>query len=68
MVLDPNNGEIITLASYPRFDPNDFISGIVRSSRRRIRWLENEAYLAKVWNGALHLQRELIHDAVSGEF
>ena len=25
MALDPNNGEVIALASYPRFDPNDFI-------------------------------------------
>ena len=25
VAMDPHNGEILTLASYPRFDPNDFI-------------------------------------------
>ncbi|MCP5508715.1 MAG: hypothetical protein H7A37_10540, partial [Chlamydiales bacterium] len=25
VAIDPNNGEVIALASYPRFDPNDFV-------------------------------------------
>lgn len=30
IVLDPNNGEIISMASYPGFDPSAFIGGISR--------------------------------------
>ena len=25
VAMDPNTGEVLTLASYPRFDPNDFL-------------------------------------------
>lgn len=63
VVMDPSNGEIISLASYPRFDPNDFIlSGNneeQKQKKRRIhRWFENEVFLAQVWDQQAPLERE----------
>ncbi|MBS0656206.1 MAG: hypothetical protein JSR46_10545 [Verrucomicrobia bacterium] len=64
VVLDPNTFEVLTLASYPRYDPNDFIRAKAsffddEMPTEVLRWLENESYLAKVWNQELPLKREL---------
>lgn len=72
IVMDPNNGEILTMASFPRFDPNDFIS-VSNPELNRIKqsniqqWLENEGYLADVWDQKRPLQREE-YDYAKGEF
>lgn len=63
VAMDPNNGEILALASYPRYDPNDFIfSGnpdIQQQKRSNVRrWLENEQFLAEIWDQKRPLQRE----------
>ena len=63
VVMDPFNGEILTLASYPRFDPNDFIlSGDRREQQEKKmnihQCFENETYLARVWNQQQPLTRE----------
>jgi cell division protein FtsI/penicillin-binding protein 2 len=63
VVMDPKTAEILTLASYPRFDPNDFIlagdSEQQREKKLRIhRWFESEVYLAQVWNQQQPLKRE----------
>lgn len=63
VVMDPSNGEILTLASYPRFDPNDFILSGDNSQQnekkgRIHRWFENEVYLAELWNQQQPLCRE----------
>lgn len=63
VALDPNNGEVIALASYPRFDPNDFVpsgdpavdSGKSANIRR---WFETESYIAEMWDGKRPLARE----------
>lgn len=67
IAMDPNNGEIIAMASHPRFDPNDFISSgdqeIKKQKRSQIqRWFENEQYLADIWDQKKTLERE-IYDA-----
>ncbi|MDB6080944.1 MAG: pbp2, partial [Chlamydiia bacterium] len=61
VALDPNSGDIVAMASYPRFDPNDFVE---RDNDAKVqRSMENEAFLAKVWNQSLPLAREYIEDA-----
>lgn len=63
VVMDPATAEILTLASYPRFDPNDFIlagnTEQQKEKKRRIhRWFENDVYLAQLWNQQQALERE----------
>jgi cell division protein FtsI/penicillin-binding protein 2 len=63
IALDPNNFEIIALASYPRFDPNDFIPAkdpkLQKEKRSKVyRWLENDAHVAEIWDQKTSLKRE----------
>lgn len=67
IAMDPNNGEILALASYPRFDPNDFVtSGHPEIQKQKhsniIRWFESEEYLAEIWDQKRSLQRERYDD------
>lgn len=67
VAMDPNTGEVLTLASYPRFDPNDFISSggakLKEEKRAHInRWFESESYVADVWNQQQPLERERYDD------
>ncbi len=55
VALDPKSGQVLALASFPRYDPNDFIRS--KSSFfsedgqiEVLRWLENESYIGKVWD------------------
>ncbi len=55
VAMDPNNGQIYALASFPTFEPNDFIrSGALEQNvEKNIRvnqWLETDTYLASLWN------------------
>ena len=54
VVLDPNNGGVVAMASYPTFNPNDFLNGISQ---------EQYAELADP-NGPL----PLLNRAVAGEY
>ncbi len=72
VVFDPNSGEVLTLASFPRYDPNDFIQlhdvDDETSRLQRVRrWLESEAYLGSIWDRKMPLQRERF-DMARGQF
>lgn len=63
VVLDAKNGEVLTLASYPRYNPNDFIrtqdADFERVRNQRVkRWFETESYLEEIWNLKMPLERE----------
>ncbi len=64
VVMDPNNGEVLTLASCPRFDPNDFIfSGddLEKKHKRSqiVKWLESEEFVSNVWDQQVDLTKEI---------
>ena len=54
VALDPMTGEILALASYPRFDPNDFLP----LKKEAARWLEIDSTVGAIWDGVEPLRRE----------
>ena len=73
VALDPKTGQVLSLASYPRLDPNDFISSRipeVRASKQAavIKWLENEAYIGEIWDGKRPLERERYDESNKGMY
>lgn len=63
VAMDPHSGEVYCLASFPRFDPNDFIrSGheeeIALKNSAVNRWLETEVALANIWDMKTPHKRE----------
>jgi len=72
VAMDPKSGEVLALASYPRYDPNDFIpcgdpSAANERKYRVRRWLENDYHLADLWDRKQSLKREMF-SAETGEF
>ncbi len=66
VAMDPNTGEILAMASHPRFDPNDFIAAGTPEERKQKRshvhkWLENETYLASIWDQQQPWEREVFN-------
>ncbi len=70
VAMHPKTGEILALASYPRFNPNDLVpakSFEKRQGKRAsiIQWLESESYIGEIWDGKRPMQRERF---ANGEF
>ncbi len=64
VAMDPSTGEILALASHPRYDPNDFVTQ-GKSRKNVTRWFETEDYLADIWEQRRPLERE-IYDPLTG--
>ena len=63
VAMIPKTGEVVAIASYPRFDPNDFIPTRDLDLRKEkelavTKWLENEDYLSGIWDGKRPIERE----------
>ncbi len=65
VVMDPNTGEVLTLASFPRFNSNDFLASgqeDMENKRWKVKqWLETDEYVAGVWDLQIPLIRERWH-------
>jgi cell division protein FtsI/penicillin-binding protein 2 len=57
VAMIPSTGEILALASFPRYNPNDF--ALKATSHMTLKWLESPNYIAQIWDGIKPLEREL---------
>lgn len=58
----PKTGEIVALASHPRYSPSDFVE---KNKENINKWLETTSYIGEIWDGTRPLERELIGDKPS---
>ena len=67
VAIQPESGEVIALASYPRFDPNDFIPSsniTIKKDRQKniLKWLETPSYIGCIWDNKLSFHKEIYED------
>lgn len=55
-VLDAKDGSVLSLASLPRFNPNDFVN---KENNNYTQWLETPQFLANLWNQQVPLSYEM---------
>lgn len=55
VAMIPQTGEVVALASHPRFDPNDFTD---QNNVLIHQWLETPRHIANIWDGKAFLIRE----------
>ena len=63
VAIHPKTGEVLALASYPRFDPNDFVQSHDPFHKQKKqqsvrRWIENDSHIAEIWEGKTPLKKE----------
>jgi len=63
--IEVKSGNVVALASTPRFDPNDFTSGDWQTQSM---WLESTDYLASLWDRKAPLRREVSGSEVESLF
>ncbi|MCH9811784.1 hypothetical protein K0U07_03360 [bacterium] len=56
IAMIPSTGEIVAMASFPTFDPNDFTSN---SKDKALKWLETTSHIGKVFDGIYPLEKDL---------
>lgn len=72
VAMDPHSGEVIAMASHPRFDPNDFIpSGNEEKNAEKQshirRWFETDLYVSEIWDQKRPMEREAWNEGVVEE-
>lgn len=63
IALDPNNGQVLAMASSPRYEGNDFVHIRINSEATEerssvYRWLENTEHIAELYDRKVPLKRE----------
>lgn len=64
IAMDPISGDILACASYPRFDPNDFINSsnlAIREKKQKNihKWFETKDYISNIFDGKVKFTKEI---------
>lgn len=67
VVMKPRSGKILALASYPRFNPNDFIPSLneqIKSKKQKniLKWLEHPRHIENIYIGKDCIKKEIFEN------